>query len=80
MNAPAADLALAAELTRLTAERDALAAENARLREALECWPLRELLGEIEDAGSPALWEKARWFMEVRAEALAARALVEAPR
>ena len=36
MNAPAADLALAAELTRLTAARDALAAENARLREAAE--------------------------------------------
>ncbi len=82
MNAPASELARAAELTRITAERDALAAENARLREAAEA-----LLKHYEgDEPHPDERRYDRWLrqLNVRLEelgvALAARALVEAPR
>lgn len=46
-------------------QRDALLA-------ALKCWPLNELLGLVEDSGDEKMWERAKWFMEVRDTAIAA--------
>ncbi len=85
MNAPAAELARAAELTRLTAERDALAAENARLREAVTRARVRiqEHLDMGLETRCPDDCDPEHDFSETLADlddALAARALVEAPR
>ena len=49
-----------------------LIAASPCLLEALQCWPLQELLGMIEDSGDSAMWDRAKLFMEVRDSALAA--------
>ena len=55
-----------------TAENEAnarLIAAAPELLEALQCWPLAELLGMIEDHGNivqDEMWNLAKLFMEVR--------------
>jgi hypothetical protein len=46
------------------------AATVERQREALGSHFLREILGWVEDTGSPKLWEYAQLFMEIRDAAL----------
>ena len=38
--------------------------------EALNCWPLKELLGMVEDSGDEKMWSMAQLFMEVQQSAL----------
>lgn len=85
MNAPAAELAQAAEHSALLAERDALAAENARLREAVDKFVV--VAGRIaNDARAMSGVDEGECMVNetlvymLKGALSAARALVEAPR
>jgi hypothetical protein len=47
-----------------------LIAAAPEMYDALNCWPLKELLGMVEDSGDPKMWSMAQLFMEVQQEAI----------